>query len=145
VAEKGFDAGSADYCVSGILADNQGSVGWGADEVASGSATVRRGGVWVAAGGSGPHCGEERGARERQNRAVGGFALCHLLGPESELRGEVFSAAIDRQQAGIMFSEMEAIIMAVPEFAARLQHSAVAQVDRDCRRAGRARARFMRR
>jgi phage terminase large subunit-like protein len=50
---------------------------------------------------------------------LAGLALCHLLGPESELRGEVFSAAIDRQQAGIMFTEMEAIIMAVPEFAAR--------------------------
>lgn len=50
---------------------------------------------------------------------LAGLALCHLLGPESEPRGEVFSAAIDRQQAGIMFHEMEAIIMAVPEFAWR--------------------------
>lgn len=45
------------------------------------------------------------------------LALCHLVGPEAELRGEVYSAAIDRQQAGIMFNEMEAIILAVPEFA----------------------------
>jgi phage terminase large subunit-like protein len=51
---------------------------------------------------------------------VAGLALCHLLGPESEIRGEVYSAAIDRQQAGIMFNEMEAIIHAVPEFAARV-------------------------
>jgi phage terminase large subunit-like protein len=51
---------------------------------------------------------------------VAGLALCHLLGPESEKRGEVYSAAIDRQQAGIMFNEMEAIIAAVPEFAARV-------------------------
>lgn len=49
-----------------------------------------------------------------------GLALCHLLGPESEPRGEVYSAAIDRQQAGIMFAEMEAIIYAVPEFASRV-------------------------
>jgi phage terminase large subunit-like protein len=48
------------------------------------------------------------------------LALCHLLGPEAEPRGEVYSAAIDRQQAGIMFNEMEAIILAVPEFAARV-------------------------
>lgn len=50
---------------------------------------------------------------------ISGLGLCHLLGPESEPRGEVYSAAIDRQQAGIMFNEMEAIILAVPEFAAR--------------------------
>jgi phage terminase large subunit-like protein len=48
------------------------------------------------------------------------LALCHLLGPEAEPRGEVYSAAIDRQQAGIMFNEMEAIILAVPDFASRV-------------------------
>lgn len=48
-----------------------------------------------------------------------GLALCHLLGPEAEPRGEVYSAAIDRFQASIMFNEMEAIIFQVPEFAAR--------------------------
>ena len=48
------------------------------------------------------------------------IALCHLLGPEAEVRGEIYSAAIDRQQAGIMFNEMEAIILAVPEFMARV-------------------------
>ncbi len=47
------------------------------------------------------------------------LALCHLLGPESEVRGEVYSAAIDRGMAAIMFAEMEAIIEAVPEFAVR--------------------------
>lgn len=51
---------------------------------------------------------------------VAGLELCHLLGPESEARGECYSAAIDRQQAGIMFNEMEAIILAVPEFAVRV-------------------------
>lgn len=51
---------------------------------------------------------------------VAGLGLCHLLGPEAEERGEVYSAAIDRQQAGIMFAEMEAIILRVPEFAARV-------------------------
>jgi phage terminase large subunit-like protein len=48
------------------------------------------------------------------------LALCHLLGPEAEPRGEVYSAAIDRQQAGIMFNEMEAMVLAVPEFACRV-------------------------
>src|SRR4051812_34615855 len=32
---------------------------------------------------------------------LAGLSLCHLLGPEAEPRGEVYSAAIDRQQAGI--------------------------------------------
>jgi phage terminase large subunit-like protein len=49
-----------------------------------------------------------------------GLMLCHLLGPEAEVRGECYSAAIDRQQAGIMFNEMEATIFAVPQFAARV-------------------------
>lgn len=48
------------------------------------------------------------------------LALGHLLGPEAEPRGEVYSAAIDRQQAAIMFNEMEAIILARPDFAARV-------------------------
>jgi phage terminase large subunit-like protein len=47
------------------------------------------------------------------------LALCHLLGPESEQRGQVYSAASDREQAALIFREMEAIIWSVPEFAAR--------------------------
>ncbi|MDP4022336.1 terminase large subunit [Methylobacterium sp. NEAU 140] len=50
---------------------------------------------------------------------VAGLCLAHLLGPESEGRGEIFSAAIDRQQAGLLFAEMEATILRVPSFAAR--------------------------
>jgi phage terminase large subunit-like protein len=51
---------------------------------------------------------------------VAGLALCHLVGPESERRGEIYSAASDRQQAAIIFEEMSAIIHAVPSFAARV-------------------------
>jgi len=47
------------------------------------------------------------------------LALCHLLGPESEPRGQVFSAASDREQAAIIYREMESIILSVPEFADR--------------------------
>lgn len=47
------------------------------------------------------------------------LALCHLLGPEAEQRGQVFSAASDREQAAIIYREMEAIILSVPEFDAR--------------------------
>lgn len=50
---------------------------------------------------------------------VAGLCLCHLLGPEAEARGEVYSAAINREQAGIIFREMEATIFAVPSFLVR--------------------------
>jgi phage terminase large subunit-like protein len=50
---------------------------------------------------------------------LAGLMLCHLLGPESEPRGECYSAGIDRMQAGLIFNEMEAIIHAVPEFTVR--------------------------
>lgn len=48
------------------------------------------------------------------------LALCHLVGPEAEPRGECYSAAATKEQAAIIFEEMEAIIMAVPWMAARL-------------------------
>lgn len=51
---------------------------------------------------------------------LAGLALCHLLGPESEPRGEVYSAAIDKQQAGLLYREMEAIVLAVPDFDERV-------------------------
>jgi phage terminase large subunit-like protein len=47
---------------------------------------------------------------------VAGLALCHLLGPEAEPRGECYSAAVNRLQSALMFDEMAAIVEAVPEF-----------------------------
>jgi phage terminase large subunit-like protein len=41
-----------------------------------------------------------------------GLALCHLSGPEAVKRGAVFSAAVDRQQASLLFNEMAAIVQA---------------------------------
>ena len=77
---------------------------------------------------------------------VAGLALCHLLGPEAELRGECYSAAVNRRQSALMFDEMVAIIEAVPEFAARGAdpHAAASGADRGDGRA-RARARNTRR
>jgi phage terminase large subunit-like protein len=49
-----------------------------------------------------------------------GLVLCHLLGPEREPRGECYSAAIDRGQAGLIFAEATAIIARVPEFAVQV-------------------------
>jgi phage terminase large subunit-like protein len=51
---------------------------------------------------------------------IAGLCLAHLLGPEAEPRGEVYSAAIDKIQAGLIFKEMRAIIEAVPEFDERV-------------------------
>ena len=47
------------------------------------------------------------------------LSICHLLGPMALDRGAVFSAAIDRNQASILFDEMRAIIQAVPEMEIR--------------------------
>ena len=47
------------------------------------------------------------------------LSLCHLLGPEAEQRGQIYSAASDREQAAIIFRELEAVILNVPEFADR--------------------------
>lgn len=50
---------------------------------------------------------------------LAGLMLCHLLGPESERRGECYSAGINRLQAGLIFNEMEAIIFDVADFRER--------------------------
>lgn len=43
------------------------------------------------------------------------LALCHLMGPEAEMRGEVYSCALTRDQAGKLYLEMVAILKAHPE------------------------------
>jgi phage terminase large subunit-like protein len=48
------------------------------------------------------------------------LALCHLLGPESEPRGEIYSVATTRDQAGILFNEMAAIATSVPAISVRV-------------------------
>jgi len=47
------------------------------------------------------------------------LALAHLLGPECEPRGEVYSCAYSKLQAALIFAELKSIIEAVPEFEAR--------------------------
>src|SRR5262245_60194471 len=51
---------------------------------------------------------------------LAGLAICHLLGPECEPRGEVYSAAYNKLQSALIFAEMKAIIEAVPAFADRV-------------------------
>ncbi len=68
------------------------------------------------------------------------LALCHLVGPECEKRGEIYAAAIDKKQAGIMFSEIEAILLEVPELACLVNvqrfHKKIEVTDRDHEGAG---------
>lgn len=59
----------------------------------------------------------------RKNGKTGlAAALClvHLVGPEAEQRGQVYSAAADRDQAALIFREMEAMLLADSELAARV-------------------------
>lgn len=55
-----------------------------------------------------------------KTQLVAGLALCHLLGPEAESRGEVYAAANDRFQSGKTFAEIVAILDAMPELDARV-------------------------
>ena len=48
------------------------------------------------------------------------LALAHLVGPEAESRGEVYSVACTRFQAGRVFNEMVAIITATPWLSERI-------------------------
>lgn len=49
-----------------------------------------------------------------------GLALAHLLGPEAEARAEVICAARTRDQAAVLFREVEAILLQTPALAARV-------------------------
>jgi phage terminase large subunit-like protein len=51
---------------------------------------------------------------------VAGLCLAHLVGPEAEPRGECYSAAATKEQAALIFAEIEAWVYAVPWLAARL-------------------------
>ena len=50
---------------------------------------------------------------------LAGLALAHLLGPECEPRGEIYSAAYNKLQAALIFAEMKAIVERTSNFAAR--------------------------
>lgn len=49
-----------------------------------------------------------------------GLCLAHLVGPEAERRGECYSAAATKEQASIVFAELEAWVHQVPWLGARL-------------------------
>ncbi|WP_197603112.1 terminase large subunit [Magnetospirillum sp. XM-1] len=57
--------------------------------------------------------------KQGKSALAAALALAHLVGPESVQRGQVFSAASDRHQAGLIFRELVAFIEADPELIAR--------------------------
>jgi phage terminase large subunit-like protein len=50
------------------------------------------------------------GRKNGKTQLAAALALCHLCGPEAESRGEIYSCANDRFQAGKIFSEMVALV-----------------------------------
>jgi phage terminase large subunit-like protein len=55
------------------------------------------------------------GRKNGKTQLAAALALCHLVGPEAEPRGEVYSCALTRDQAAKLFDEMVAILKAHPE------------------------------
>lgn len=71
------------------------------------------------------------GRKNGKTQLAAGLALCHLMGPEAEPRGEVYSAALTRDQAAKLFQEMTAILQAHPELDDRanvIRHSKQVEV-----------------
>jgi phage terminase large subunit-like protein len=48
------------------------------------------------------------------------LALCHLAGPEAQPRGQTYSAASDRKQAALIYTEMLAMVRVNPELSERV-------------------------
>ncbi|RDE09344.1 terminase large subunit domain-containing protein [Pelagibacterium lacus] len=55
------------------------------------------------------------GRKNGKTQLAAALALCHLLGPEAEPRGEVYSCALTRDQAAKLYAEMAAILQFHPE------------------------------
>lgn len=51
---------------------------------------------------------------------LAGLSLAHLLGPCAEPYGEAYAAALDREQAGVLYNQTRAYIEATPWMAARV-------------------------
>ncbi len=60
------------------------------------------------------------GRKNGKTQLAAALALAHLVGPEAEPRGQVFSAAADRTKAAIIYNEMKAMALACPALAGRL-------------------------
>jgi phage terminase large subunit-like protein len=55
------------------------------------------------------------GRKNGKTQLAAALALCHLLGPEAEPRGEIYSCALTRDQAAKLYAEMAAMLQAHAE------------------------------
>ena len=55
------------------------------------------------------------GRKNGKTQLAAALALCHLVGPEAEPRGEIYSCALTRDQAAKLFAEMSAMLGKHPE------------------------------
>ena len=60
------------------------------------------------------------GRKSGKSTLSAGLAACHLAGPEAVQRGQVIAAAADRNQAGVIYAELKAFVLADPELADRI-------------------------
>lgn len=60
------------------------------------------------------------GRKNGKSQLAAALALAHLVGPEAEARGQVYSAAADRSQASLIYTEMKAFILADEDLSARV-------------------------
>ena len=60
------------------------------------------------------------GRKNGKTTLAAALVLVHLVGPENEMRGQVYSAAADRKQSALIFEEAAAMVRADPELAAHL-------------------------
>jgi phage terminase large subunit-like protein len=60
------------------------------------------------------------GRKNGKSALIACLALVHLIGPEAVRHGEIYSAANDRDQAGIIFKVAQQIVEADPELLARI-------------------------
>jgi phage terminase large subunit-like protein len=58
------------------------------------------------------------GRKNGKTSICAALALCHLLGPETERRGQIVVGATDRDQSGLIFDELVAFIEDNPQFSA---------------------------
>ena len=132
--KRGLSRADRVITVSRKPADHEGRLCRQANEAVARPTQIREGDLWPACKADGRR--KIRLAIKSEPRGNGktgllaGLALCHLLGPECEPRGEVYSAAYNKLQAALIFAEMKAIIEAVPEFAARVQYATLWQSHR---------------
>ncbi|NJL50682.1 MAG: terminase large subunit [Blastochloris sp.] len=59
-------------------------------------------------------------AQNGKTQLAAALALCHLVGPEAEQRGQVYSAAADRKQAALILKELVAFVRADAKLSNRI-------------------------